>query len=508
MLAKINTLVLPVVALLVGAADAQQSTCNLVKAHTSITSWKRFQADYTKEQTEYWSTSNGALKPSCILTPTNADEVAAIVSILRDNNETFAIKSGGHNPNNYFASVDGGPLISTKNLNEVIFDRATETIRIGPGNRWDDVSKALDGTGYSAVGGRIGNVGVGGYMLGGGLSFMSTEYGWASNQVLEYTVVLANSSVVKITPDNHPDIYTALTTGGNNYGIVTSYLVKAHPQGQVWGGNLIFTATPNVTANLLSALRDFTENYPDEKAGIILTAERTFGTLVDLWIMFLYYNGPEPPKGLFDPFINAGKPINTCKTQSMHKLLSGNNWAVLKGSVYTIGTETISLPAKGPTGVEGDAVMRSVYDLWVNVSNKVKLVPGLVASIAFQPLPRVLTRKTRASAGGRDMLDLDDSIDRIVVELDYSFLSNSDYPKIDPVMRETYDGIKKVGNDAVAAGLAEDGYLPLFQNDCFYPQDYYGRLRPERKALAQKVRAELDPQGLWRDRTAGFKIDV
>src|SRR5688500_10087347 len=141
MLAKINTLVLPVVALLVGAAAAQQSTCDLVKAHTSITSWKRFQADYTKEQTEYWPTSTGALKQSCILTPTNAVQVAAIVSILRDKNETFAIKSGGHNPNNYFASVDGGPLISTKNLNEVIFDRATETIRIGPGNRWDDVSK-------------------------------------------------------------------------------------------------------------------------------------------------------------------------------------------------------------------------------------------------------------------------------------------------------------------------------------------------------------------------------
>ncbi|KAH7025769.1 FAD binding domain-containing protein [Microdochium trichocladiopsis] len=506
MLAKLNQL-LPAVALLATTVVSQQSTCDLVQAQTKISIWNRFSIDYTREQTEYWSTASGALKPKCILTPQNADEVAAIVSILRENNETFAIKSGGHNPNNYFASVDGGPLISTKKLNEVVFDRATETVRIGPGNRWDEVSGALDGSGYTVVGGRIGNVGVGGYLLGGGLSFMSTEYGWAANQVLEYTVVLANSTIVKITPDNHPNIYTALTTGGNNYGIVTSYLVKAYPQGDVWGGSLVFTATPNITVNLLSALRDFTENYPDEKAGIIMTAERTLGTLVDLWIMFLYYNGPEPPAGLFDRFINAGASINTCKTQSMHSLLSGNNWAVVKGSVYTIGTETIALPPAGPSGTEGDAVMQSVYDLWVEVSNKVKLVPGLIASIAFQPMPKMLTRVAKTHAGG-DMLDLDDSIDRMIVELDYSFLFNSDYPKVDAIMRETYTGIRNVADNATAAGLMPQGYLPLFQNDCFYPQDYYGRLRPEKKALAQKVRAELDPQGLWRDRTGGFKIDL
>lgn len=123
--------------------------------------------EYTTAQTEYWSTSCGDLKPACILTPTTTDEVAQIVQVLLTNNETFAVKSGGHNPNNYFASVDGGPLISTKLLNEVSLDNVTETVRVGPGNRWDDISGALDGTGYTAVGGRIGNVGVGGYLLGG-----------------------------------------------------------------------------------------------------------------------------------------------------------------------------------------------------------------------------------------------------------------------------------------------------------------------------------------------------
>jgi FAD/FMN-containing dehydrogenase len=77
------------------------------------------------------------------------------------------VKSGGHNPNNNFASVQNGVLISTIGLNQVAFDQPANTVNVGPGNKWEDVMDVLDGTGVTVVGGRIGNVGVGGYMLGG-----------------------------------------------------------------------------------------------------------------------------------------------------------------------------------------------------------------------------------------------------------------------------------------------------------------------------------------------------
>ncbi|KAI0521889.1 FAD binding domain-containing protein [Xylaria bambusicola] len=484
------------------AVVAAQSTCDLVQSQTSIESYKNPQIKYTAEQSEYWSTSCGDLKPSCILMPTTAHEVAAIVSILAKNNETFAVKSGGHNPNNYFASVDGGPLISTKMLNQVILDPTAETVRVGPGNRWDEVTKALDGSGYTVVGGRIGNVGVGGYLLGGGLSFMSTEYGWAANSILEYELVLANASVVYVTENNYPDLFMALKGGGNNYGIVTSYLLQAYPIGDIWGGNLVFDAKSETSTKILAAVRDFTEHYDDDKAGIIVTAERTLATLVDIWVIFLYYNGPEPPKGVFDKFFAISDfKINTCKTQSIHSLLSGNNWAIVKGSVYTIGTETMPLPSEE----NGAEVMGKIFDHWVNVSNTAQLVPGLIASVAFQPLPKKLGAIARAKGG--DMLDVDDDIDRIVLELDYSFWGNAAYPKIDETMRATYDGFKTIVEDCQDSGLlAKDVYLPLFQNDCFYPQDYFGRLKPEKLALARRVQAEVDPNGFWKTRTGGFKI--
>ncbi|KAK7941415.1 FAD binding domain-containing protein [Apiospora aurea] len=479
------------------------NTCDVVQDTTSIQMNKRFSIDYTNEQQEYWSAAcTNQLKPSCILFPKSPSEVQAIVSILRDNNETFAVKSGGHNPNNYFASVDGGPLISTKHLDEVIFDKASETVRVGPGNRWEDVAKKLDGTGYSAVGGRIGNVGVGGYLLGGGLSFMSTEYGWAANSVVAYELVLANATMITVTAESHPDIHKALQGSGNAFGIVTAYTLKVYQQpAEVWGGHYTFSATTENNKKLLAAVRDFTEYYPDEKAGIILTAETTVGGLLDIWILFVYYNGPEPPAGIFSNFTDVGPLLKSVKKQSYADLLTGNNWAVLRGSVYTIGTEMTPLPSKE----HGAEIMESYLDSWRNVSSGVLPVTGLVASVAFQPMPKRLAAKSQAKGG--DMLDLDDGIDRIIFEYDYSYWIPSDQPKVDQAMQDTYNGLAgRVKEFQAQDKLPKDAYLPIFMNDGYFRQDYFGRLKPENAALARRVRDELDPQGLWATRTGGFKM--
>lgn len=132
-----------------------------------------------------------------------------------------------------FASISKGPLISTKELNEVTFHPESMTVTVGPGNDWQDVHKALESTNVTVVGGRIGEVGVGGYVLGGGLSFLSTQYGWAANNIVSFEVVLANATVVTASNSSHTELYRALKGGGNNYGIITSYEMVAHPMGEV-----------------------------------------------------------------------------------------------------------------------------------------------------------------------------------------------------------------------------------------------------------------------------------
>jgi FAD/FMN-containing dehydrogenase len=143
-------------------------TCSTVQSqHPDISVLYSNYLEYNLTVKDYWSTGCAALKPSCVLLPRSAQQVSNIVKILHANNESFAVKSGGHSPNKYFSSIEGGPLIATKYLNEVTYHPQTKTARVGPGNHWHNVSFALQGTGMNVVGGRMGDVGVGGYLLGG-----------------------------------------------------------------------------------------------------------------------------------------------------------------------------------------------------------------------------------------------------------------------------------------------------------------------------------------------------
>lgn len=75
--------------------------------------------------------------------------------------------------------------------------------------------------------------------------------------------------------------------------------------------------------------------------------------------------------------------------------LKNNDIFILKGQRYIIGTETTPLPKNNGSS----AILQTYYDHWFNVSNSVLEVPGLLASMAFQPMPRAITQKAKQLGG-------------------------------------------------------------------------------------------------------------
>jgi hypothetical protein len=484
---------------LLSAKNALADSCSSIEALGYINVTRSLNLAYIEEQTQYWSTSCSALLPSCIVFPRTVQEVSAIVQIISNTTERFAVKSGGHNPNNGWSSVAGGPLIAMEHLDQAILDSTTGILDAGPGNRLDGIAAKLQGSGWTFVGGRIGNTGIGGLILGGGLSYMSTQHGWAASSVLEYEIVFANGTIGHINFINHPDIFTVLKGGGNNFGVITNYRLQAHKQGLVWGGNLVFLRTPEKDKQLLKAVRDFTEHNEDEKAAVIVTAERTNVNVVDSWIIFLFYDSPTPPARIFDNFTDVNPLLDTTRTRTYADLMALSNWVIVKASVVDISTETIPIPSSA----NAEEVLETLHNYWRNISATTLLVPGIVASIAWQPFPKRIVQKARELSP--DLIDADDSVDRFIIEMNYAFVPQALYTSMADTMEATYTGVR----DRVLAwqreGKLPQAYLPLFMNYGFFRQDYFGRLRPESRALARKVSEIVDPRGFFRDRTGGWK---
>jgi FAD/FMN-containing dehydrogenase len=140
------------------------------------------EAAYVKENKDYYNSGLAELGPACIAFPSSAEEVSTLVKLLNEHKTVpFAVKSGGHSPNPGHASVKDGVLIALRKLTGTTLDKEKKLAYVKPGGHFWDVYKALEGTGHQVVGARLGVVGIGGYLLQGGLSFLTGQYGMAGD---------------------------------------------------------------------------------------------------------------------------------------------------------------------------------------------------------------------------------------------------------------------------------------------------------------------------------------
>ena len=81
------------------------------------------------------------------------------------------------------------------------FEPSGPALLLGPGSTWGRVLRYVPQDSYTMVHGSCLDVGVGGYLLGGGYNYFGTDprYLSGSSNVLQYTMVDANGSIYKVT---------------------------------------------------------------------------------------------------------------------------------------------------------------------------------------------------------------------------------------------------------------------------------------------------------------------
>ena len=143
---------------------------------------------YDFEESTYWSQQQASTLPSCRFSPVCAEEVSLAVLTFRVTSCEFAVKSGGHAAYVGASNINDGVTIDLRNMNEIILSSDHTVTSVGPGNHWYDVYSYLQPMNLTVIGGRVSAIGVGGLTLGGGISFFSSMYGWACDNVNNYQV--------------------------------------------------------------------------------------------------------------------------------------------------------------------------------------------------------------------------------------------------------------------------------------------------------------------------------
>ena len=201
-------------------------------------------------------------QPAMVALPENATDVAAVLDFARDAGLHVAPQGTGHNASP-LGDLAATILLRTDRMREVTVDPIAQSIRVGAGVSWSEVTDALAPHGLIGRAGSSGSVGVAGFTLGGGYSWLARRHGLAANSVTSVELVTGDGVFHRVDALTEPELFWAVRGGGANVGIVCSLEFAVLPVIQVYGGALLFPIER--AAEVLSSYEEWTREL-DESA--------------------------------------------------------------------------------------------------------------------------------------------------------------------------------------------------------------------------------------------------
>ncbi|KAH8662483.1 hypothetical protein BX600DRAFT_551239 [Xylariales sp. PMI_506] len=450
--------------------------------------------EYHARQESYWSGS-AKIKPAAIVLPRSAEEVSAAVKALVAAGQKFAVRSGGHTNWAGANNIEGGVTIDLSLMSSTTFDPATETASIGPGARWREVYAELQPHGRVVAGGREGNVGVAGLLLGGGNTFFSAKRGFACDNVVEYEVVLGSGAIITVTGerDGHEDLFRALKGASNNFGIVTKFKMGAIPCARVWGGMTFFPK--QVIPSAVEALTDFTANVVNDDSSNLVCIFTYMPEFKDIVVATLYNNvdGIENPPA-YDKWLAIPQIMNTVKITSISEMAFEYN---IPKDYYVVW---FTASFRNDTRIVTKAV--ELHDQLVEDLRTIAPDGDFVTQCLFQPLPKIISEQSVAAGG--NVMGVERQQDDGLLWLAVAMMKTAEqealaYPKV----KAWVDTVEDFAATTVERGVQPWRHL----NYADRSQDAlacYGRENVEK---IREVAAKYDPDEVFQKLCpGGFKI--
>jgi FAD/FMN-containing dehydrogenase len=204
-------------------------------------------------------------RPAAVAIPESAGDVAEIVAYAAEAGLRVSPQGTGHG-GAALGSLDDTILVKLHRLRALAVDPESMTARASAGTIWIEVVEEAARHGLAALAGSSPDVGVVGYTLGGGLSWLGRKHGIGANQVTAIEVVTADGRLHRVDRGHEPDLFWALRGGGGNFGIVTAIEFRLFPVREVYAGILWFPV--DRAAEVLSEWRAWTDGLPDETTSV------------------------------------------------------------------------------------------------------------------------------------------------------------------------------------------------------------------------------------------------
>lgn len=450
-------------------------------------------SNYEAREGSYWS-ANARLSPSCIVQPRNTNEVSAAISILSQAPGNFAVRSGGHSHWAGGSNIHVGVTIDLGLLNSVVYNKDTGLAELGPGSKWGSVYHTLQAQGVGVAGGRDANVGVGGFLTGGGNSYYSGLMGLGCDTVRSAEVVLANGTILTTSADSHPDLLRAIKGGTGNFCIVTRFDVATFPYQDLWGGLMVTNRT--YAKERIASMAAFTDSNEHNRE--------------DAYIINFTYNPASFDEVVISSVVADVNGVE--RAPAFHDALAiPTIFTDLKKRSMANMAETYVLPA-GTHNIWFSRTFRNdqllmqhaatINEYCVNSLRRALGTNSFTLQSLFQPIPRYFA--DIANHNGGNVLGLERFENNALLWLLTGAFQSAEHEQIAyPILQSFYTALQSHAN-ALSANLPWEylNYADPSQN----PLASYGEQNVE---FMREVSAKYDPAQVFQKKSpAGFKLSA
>ena len=174
-------------------------------------------------------------RPALIVRVASVGDVVRSLKFASENGLLVAVRGGGHNVAGN-AVCDGGLVIDLTPMKGVRVDAEEGYAHAGAGLTLGELDRETQTCGLAVPSGLISTTGIAGLTLGGGIGWLSRQYGLTCDNLISADLVMPDGSVVTASSTENTDLFWGLRGGGGNFGIVTSFQYRLHPVRMVVGG--------------------------------------------------------------------------------------------------------------------------------------------------------------------------------------------------------------------------------------------------------------------------------
>ncbi|KLJ12374.1 hypothetical protein EMPG_09539 [Blastomyces silverae] len=167
--------------------------------------------------------------PLAIAFAKTESDIVDAVKLAIENECRVSILSGGHSfP--AWSVRDDAMLLDLGNYSNTSFDEETGVVSVSPSTTGQALNEYLTARGRMFQVGHCPDVGIGGFLLAGGMGWNCNNWGWSCEKILAIDVVTASGALIRADARQNSDLFWAARGAGPGFpGVVTRLHLQTRP---------------------------------------------------------------------------------------------------------------------------------------------------------------------------------------------------------------------------------------------------------------------------------------